>query len=367
MKRRNIFISYSNVDLEQAQRVVNFLEQFDGLKCFVSYRDIPVGKVWAEAIADALEECKIMVSIYSENYNQSKQVDREIEVCCDVEGKPIITYKLSDTPMKGVKKMFLKNLNWIDATDDLEIHLPELYHAICQNISIEKDLSTINNTSHDRANDIFSNTISILNVDSDNFVCHLGRKITQDMIYQAVCIDQSVFSSEFQGIYETCINWWKKNPFIYVMIEDPTKKRIAGYINAMPLTNEYYHRIRSGETIDVDIPISEIETYDFPDTYKLYFSSIAIHPDYQSTSAFKTLFDAFIYQILHLYEREIYFSSIVADAVTPVGEKLCKYIGLAHTIDSNHGSKIYEGALIPPSIRPTTFWCKRLIAAYQHI
>lgn len=366
MKRHNVFISYSNVDIEQAQIVVNYLEQFDNIKCFVSYRDIPVGRVWAEAIADALEECEIMVSIYSENYNQSKQVDREIEVCCDIEGKPIVTYKLSNIPMKGVKKMFLKNLNWIDAVDGAERHLPDLYHAICQHITA-KDVPAANNLIHNRANEIISNTISLLNTDSDNFVCHLGRKITQDMIYQAVCIDQSVFSTEFQGIYDTCIEWWKKNRYIYVMIEDPLQKRIAGYINAMPLTNEYYHRIRSGETIDVNIPISEIETYDFPDTYKLYFSSIAIHPDYQNSSAFKILFDAFIYQIMHLFEREIYFSSIVADAVTPAGEKLCKYIGLTHTIDSNHDSKIYEGSLIPPSIRPTTFWCKRLIASYQQL
>ena len=187
------------------------------------------------------------------------------------------------------------------------------------------------------------------------------------MIYQAVCIDSQVFSDEFKGVYETCIGWWKKNPSIYVMIEDSITHRFVGYINAMPLSDKYYNIIRSGLTIDNEIPPEEIETYDFPDTYKLYFSSIAIHPDYRNTGAFKSLFDGFIIHLLHLYDREIYFSSIVADAVTDTGEKLCKYIGLKPVLDSNHGSKIYEGKLIPPSIRPTTILCKRLISAYQQI
>lgn len=64
-----IFISYSNNDLEATKKIVNYLEMNGGYKCFVSYRDIPVGKVWASAIADALEGCSMMVSVYSDSYN----------------------------------------------------------------------------------------------------------------------------------------------------------------------------------------------------------------------------------------------------------------------------------------------------------
>ena len=351
-----IFISYSNNDLEATVKIVNYLETNGGYKCFVSYRDIPVGKVWASAIADALENCSMMVSVYSDSYNKSPQVDREIELCCDTEKKPIVTFRLSDTPMVGVKKYFLKNLNWINATDDYESRLPDLLNSVIQNIG---PASNNAKESINREDKIYSDALSSIRFDSDKFNCYIGRKVTPEMIYQAVGIDRCVYSSEFQGIYETCIKWWKKNPAIYVMIEDCSTNKIVGYINAMPLRNEYYHRIRSGETIDTDIPDGEIETYDF--------SSIAIHPDYHNTSAFKALFDGFIIHILQLYEREIYFSSIVADAVSASGEKLCNYIGLKHILDSNHGSKIYEGALMPPSIRPTTILCKRLISAYKQL
>ena len=362
---KSIFISYSNHDISQAKQVVNYLE-INGYKCFVSYRDIPIGALWASAITDAIERCQMMVAVYSENYNLSPQVDREIELCCDTEKKPIVTFMISDTPMRGAKKYFLKNINWISASDGLEKHLPDLLNAVSRNIG-EPPQKEIKLTQAKRAEDLYSDTVLNSKFDSVKFNIYSGRNVTPEMIFQAVGIDQRVYNEEFQGIYDTCVDWWKKNPAIYVMIEDAASQRIVGYINAMPLSNEYYNRIRSGETIDVDIPVKDIETYDFPDTYKLYISSVAIHPDYHNTSAFKTLYDAFVVHLLQLYDREIYFSSMVADAVTSIGEKMCKYIGLTHTTDSNHGSKIYEGALIPATIRPTTMLCQRLIEAYSSL
>ena len=42
-------------------------------------------------------------------------------------------------------------------------------------------------------------------------------------------------------------------------------------------------------------------------------------------------------------------------------------MGLKHIVDSYHGSKIFEGALMPPSIRLTTILCKRLVASYSQL
>lgn len=362
----SIFVSFSNQDLALTKRIIDFIEG-NGYKCFVSYRDIPVGSLWASAITNAIEECQMMVAVYSESYNQSEQVDREIELCCDIEKKPIVTFKISDSPMKGAKKYFLKNLNWINAGDNIEKQFPELLNAIRNQIGKPTDEVSMLSTNIKRADEIYTDTLSHANLESVKFNIYIGRRVTPEMIYQAVGIDQCVYNEEYQGIFETCVGWWKRNPAIYVMIEDNKTSQIVGYINAMPLSNEYYHRIRSGETIDVDIPEQEIETYDFPDTYKLYISSVAIHPDYHNTSAFKTLYDAFVVHLLNLYDREIYFSSMVADAVTPIGEKMCKYIGLTHTTDSNHGSKIFEGGLIPPTIKAKTILSQRLIEAYKSL
>ena len=361
---KEIFISYSSQDTDIATQVVTYLEN-NGYHCFVSYRDIPVGSVWASAITEAIEQCKMMIALYTENYNQSQQVDREIELCCDTEKKPVVTFKLSDVPMHGAKKFFLKNLNWINTNGDLLTSLPNLLRTVNQHIgNPEKKPSGLGVLREEK---LHSEALTSIQLPSNKFVCYVGQNVTPEMIFQAVGIDECVYKDEFQGVYETCINWWKQNPAIYVMIEDPDTKQIVGYINAMPLAEEYYQLIRSGATIDTDVPCEMIETYDFPDTYMLYFSSIAIHPSYRNTSAFKALLDGFMIHILQLYDREIYFSSILADAVSDIGEKLCKYIGLQFIRESNHGSKIYEGALLPPTIRPTTQLCKRLISAYQQL
>lgn len=61
------------------------------------------------------------------------------------------------------------------------------------------------------------------------------------------------------------------------MIQDKHSGKIAGYINAIPLEQEFYRAIESGSIIDLSIPPDAIRRYDLPDFYLLYFSSIGIH------------------------------------------------------------------------------------------
>lgn len=157
----------------------------------------------------------------------------------------------------------------------------------------------------------------------------------------------------------------EKNKYIYVMLEDIKTKKIIGYINAMPINNTLYEIIKKGEIIDVTINDENIETYDLPDTYNLYISSVALHPKYHNSGAFKLLYDALILLIIELFKREIYFSKVIADAVSPIGEKLCKYIGMVKCEDSKHQSKIFEGSLLPINIRYTTRLSKKLFDLYK--
>ena len=109
----DVFISYSTKDQKIVEGVSHFLEQ-NGIRCFVAYRDIPSGVVWAGAITEAIESCKMMIVVFSEHFNQSEQVDREIEMCSE-EKKPILTFKIQNAAFNKVKKYYLKNINWIDA------------------------------------------------------------------------------------------------------------------------------------------------------------------------------------------------------------------------------------------------------------
>ena len=115
----DVFISYSSDDQTVVEGLCAYLEQYK-IRCFVAYRDIPPGVVWARAIVDALDESRMMVVVFSEHFNNSDQVDREIELASE-DKKPILTFRISDDVFKGAKKYYLKNINWIDAFPNPEV------------------------------------------------------------------------------------------------------------------------------------------------------------------------------------------------------------------------------------------------------
>lgn len=113
MKKYDVFISYSSHDQKVVEGLCAYLEQHK-IRCFVAYRDIPRGVVWARAIVEALDESSMMVVVFSDHFNNSDQVDREIELASE-DRKPILTFRITDDAFKGTKKYYLKNVNWIDA------------------------------------------------------------------------------------------------------------------------------------------------------------------------------------------------------------------------------------------------------------
>lgn len=50
----DVFISHSSKDHEEVVSLVEYLEK-NNISCFVSYRDIPKGSVWATVITEAIE------------------------------------------------------------------------------------------------------------------------------------------------------------------------------------------------------------------------------------------------------------------------------------------------------------------------
>ena len=124
----DVFISYSSLDQKVAEGVCAYLEQHR-IRCFIAYRDIPKGVVWAKYIVEALDESRMMVVVFSGNFNRSEQVDREIELASE-DKKPILTFRIADEAFRGAKKYYLKNLNWIDAFPQPE----QCFGSLCENV-----------------------------------------------------------------------------------------------------------------------------------------------------------------------------------------------------------------------------------------
>ena len=74
----DVFISFSTQDSVIVDKICNYLEK-NGLRCFVCTRDIPKSVVWAEAITEAIENCKMFLAVFSKHFDDSKQTDRELD------------------------------------------------------------------------------------------------------------------------------------------------------------------------------------------------------------------------------------------------------------------------------------------------
>lgn len=192
-----------------------------------------------------------------------------------------------------------------------------------------------------------------------------GRDVTEKDIEEAVGLDAISYPECYRGETNTCVNWSRANPDIYVMLRDTQTQKIVAYINAMPVTEECYDMIRNGAFIDVDISPEMILTYDMPCPYCLYFSSVVIHPEFRNSGLFKYLFNAILSRFLELGSNDVFIKKMLADAVSPEGEKFCKLFGMKKLDISKHGSSLYEVSMIPPAFRITSPMTKKLYDYYK--
>lgn len=340
----DLFISYSRKDEGIVKKLCSFFEEYD-LAYWIDKQGINLSEDYKERIAQGIYKSDIFLFIWTENSNESTETAREIAIAQEY-NKKIIPFKVGEF-LPSFKLIYdLPRLQRVNTTEkNIDASVKELIEKV---LEAKRQAATNSSSSH-------------------KYACYRGNQITEEMIVQAIEIDKIVYQSCYQGRLEQCLEWRKRNSEIYTMIQDVSRQKIIGYINAMPLEKEYYNLLKSGERIDVDTPAEFIQDYDMPDTHCLYFSSIAISPEYQNTGAFKILYDAFLEGIIELSNREIYFSELLADAVTNSGEKVCKYVGMQVSKGSSHESKIYTLSLLPPQLKTTTKISREIYRIYSQL
>lgn len=190
-----------------------------------------------------------------------------------------------------------------------------------------------------------------------------GHEVQNKDIEDAIFLDNLSYIDCFRGKFEDCINWYKVNPDIYIMIK--ILNQIIAYINIMPLNEECYNKIKDGNFIDVNIKPNMIMKYEKNNTYNIYLSSIVIHPDYRNGFIFKILFDSMFKKFIEMSKNNIFIKRILSDVVTIKGEKIAKFLGMHKVNKSLHNSSIYEVSMIPPKFKITTKLTKQLFDLYK--
>ena len=124
-----VFISYAAQDKVVADAACARLEAA-GIRCWIAPRDVSPGAVYGAAIINAIDQCRVMVLIFSAHANGSMMVGREIERAVS-KGKSVLPLRIEDVAPSGSLEFFIGAVHWLDAlTPPLEQHLGRLANAI---------------------------------------------------------------------------------------------------------------------------------------------------------------------------------------------------------------------------------------------
>jgi hypothetical protein len=128
----HIFICFSSKDAAIAREVVRFLEA-EGLKCWISLRDVAPGQNYQETIVQALEAARGIVFLFSEFSRESGEIKKELSIGASVKA-PVFPLRLSPIIPSGALRYELATRQWIDFFPDREAALGRLVEAIRQSL-----------------------------------------------------------------------------------------------------------------------------------------------------------------------------------------------------------------------------------------
>ena len=126
---KDVFISYSSKDANEAQQICGFIEE-RGVTCWIASRDITPGKPYAEEIINAIESTSAMLLVLSEHANTSVHVMNEVDRA-QHNKKLIIPVRIQNVqPSKGLE-LYISRPHWVDAwIPPLEQRMDQLAAAI---------------------------------------------------------------------------------------------------------------------------------------------------------------------------------------------------------------------------------------------
>jgi TPR repeat protein len=107
-----LFISHVTEDRVAALKVVNELEQ-RGVPCWIAPRNIEPGKPFDDEIANALDNCRAMLLIFSDQCNESEYIRREVTVAGENQ-KLVIPFRIEDAQPRRGLRVRLSDLHWLD-------------------------------------------------------------------------------------------------------------------------------------------------------------------------------------------------------------------------------------------------------------
>jgi hypothetical protein len=124
----HLFICYSSKDGAAALGVVDSLEA-EGLKCWISSRDVPPGQNYQETIVQALEAAHGLVFLFSDDSARSGEIRKELSIAGSI-NIPVYPLRLAPVLPTGALRYELATRQWIDLFPDRTKGLHKLIETI---------------------------------------------------------------------------------------------------------------------------------------------------------------------------------------------------------------------------------------------
>lgn len=169
-----------------------------------------------------------------------------------------------------------------------------------------------------------------------------GNDVTLEHVLGALKLDKEVYAQEYWLSESVCKAFAERNPDIYTMLFDEENGQVAAYLNVSPVSCAFYDSLSSGKYVDTVIKGEDIEIPQANGDNLLYLSSVVVHPNYRRRGLAKLLLRRYGEKLAGYGEKGISFVSVIADAVSPSGEKLCRALGMRKIRPSEHGSSLFE-------------------------
>ena len=112
----HLFVCFSSKDQAVALDVVQFLEA-EGLKCWISARDVAPGHNYQETIVQALEAARGIVFLFSESSARSGEIKKELSIGGSID-LPLFPLRLTPISPSGALRYELATRQWIDLFPD---------------------------------------------------------------------------------------------------------------------------------------------------------------------------------------------------------------------------------------------------------
>ena len=125
----DVFISYTAEDEKLVEKITAYFEHYN-LSCFFACRDLPAGIPWSQGIAEAVEQSRIALVVYSDNYNSASWLDDELSKIAE-SGNPIFVYALTNANYSEGKNDYLKNVPCVGAVGNIYDAFPYIYETAC--------------------------------------------------------------------------------------------------------------------------------------------------------------------------------------------------------------------------------------------